>query len=49
LSTLVLIASGFAEPSFGILLACLLITAGAVLAAKSLLFRRSGAPAEAGA
>ncbi len=40
LSTLVLIATGFAEPSWRILAACVLITGGAVLAAKSLLFRR---------
>ncbi len=40
LSTLVLIATGFAEPSWRILAACLLITSGAVLAAKSLLFGR---------
>ena len=39
LSTLILIAAGFAEPSPRILAACLLITTGAVLAAKSLLFR----------
>lgn len=38
LSTLILIAAGFAEATPHILLACLLITAGAVLAAKSLLF-----------
>ena len=38
LSTLVLIAAGFAEPSLRILAACVLITGGAVLAAKSLLF-----------
>lgn len=38
LSTLVLIAAGFAEPTWPILAACLLITGGAVLAAKSLLF-----------
>ncbi|MET0942647.1 MAG: EamA family transporter [Mesorhizobium sp.] len=38
LSTLILIATGATEPSPHILLACLLITAGAVLAAKSLLF-----------
>ena len=38
LSTLVLIAAGMAEPSMRILAACLLITAGAVLAAKSMLF-----------
>ena len=40
LSTLVLIATGFAEPSLRILAACILITGGAVLAAKSLLFRK---------
>ncbi|MEW9805632.1 DMT family transporter [Mesorhizobium sp. ZMM04-5] len=40
LSTLVLIAAGVAEPSMRILAACLLITAGAVLAAKSMLFQR---------
>jgi drug/metabolite transporter (DMT)-like permease len=50
LSTLVLIATGFAEPSLTILAACLLITSGAVLAAKNLLLgRRTQAPAEAGA
>ncbi|RFC67739.1 MULTISPECIES: DMT family transporter [Mesorhizobium] len=38
LSTLVLIVAGFAEPTPRILVACLLITSGAVLAAKSLLF-----------
>jgi drug/metabolite transporter (DMT)-like permease len=42
LSTLVLIVAGFAEPSYRILAACLLITGGAVLAAKSLLFRKPG-------
>ena len=40
LSTLVLIAAGFAEPSLRILAACVLITAGAALAAKSMLFRK---------
>jgi drug/metabolite transporter (DMT)-like permease len=40
LSTLVLIVTGFAEPSWRILAACVLITGGAVLAAKSLLFGR---------
>lgn len=40
LSTLVLIVAGFAEPSLRILAACVLITGGAVLAAKSLLFSR---------
>lgn len=48
LSTLVLIAFGFAEPSLRILAACLLITGGAVLAAKSLTFG-SRKPAEAAA
>ena len=48
LSTLVLIAGGFAEPEPAILVACLMITAGAMLAARSMLFRprRTG---EAGA
>jgi len=50
LSTLVLMAFGFAEPSWRILAACVLITGGAVLAAKSLLFaRRRSVPGEAGA
>lgn len=40
LSTLVLIAAGMAEPTWRILVACLLITAGAVLAARSMLFSR---------
>lgn len=40
LSTLILMVTGFAEPSLTILAACLLITAGAVLAAKNLLFAR---------
>jgi drug/metabolite transporter (DMT)-like permease len=40
LSTIVLIAAGFAEPSLRILAACVLITAGAALAAKSMLFRK---------
>ncbi|MGN6146429.1 EamA family transporter [Mesorhizobium sp. 8] len=49
LSTLVLIAAGFAEPSWRILAACVLITGGAVLAAKALLFGgRKVAAAEAG-
>ena len=43
LSTLVLIAAGFAEPTLGIVAACVLITSGAVLAAKSLLLGRSAA------
>jgi drug/metabolite transporter (DMT)-like permease len=40
LSTLILIAAGVAEPSLRILMACVLITAGAVLAAKSMLSGR---------
>lgn len=46
LSTLVLIVAGFAEPSLRILAACVLITGGAVLAAKSLLVRKPGSTAE---
>lgn len=49
LSTLILIAAGFSEPTPHVLLACLLITAGAVLAAKSLLFKRRGASAASAA
>jgi drug/metabolite transporter (DMT)-like permease len=46
LSTLVLVLTGFAEPSWGIALACLLVTGGAVLAARDMIFRRSAvAPA----
>ncbi|MCP8897346.1 EamA family transporter [Shinella daejeonensis] len=44
LSTLVLIFAGFAEPSWRIALACLLVTGGAVLAAKDMIRRRT-APA----
>ncbi|MDX8499464.1 EamA family transporter [Mesorhizobium sp. VK4C] len=40
LSTLVLITAGVAEPSLRILAACVLITSGAALAAKSLVLRR---------
>lgn len=47
LSTLILIATGFAEPTISVLVACLLITAGAVLAAKSMLFRSRGSQAGA--
>lgn len=49
LSTLILLASGFAEPSWRILIACVLITGGAVLAAKEMIRPRSKeaeAPAE---
>lgn len=40
LSTLVLIASGFAPFHWSVIAACLLITLGAVIAAKDMLFRR---------
>lgn len=47
LSTLILILTGYAQYSHMILIACLLITAGAILAAKDLLFRRrTTAPAQ---
>lgn len=39
LSTLILVLFGFAEPSLRIALACLLITGGAALAAKEMIFR----------
>lgn len=42
LSTIVLIVTGFAEPSWRIAVACVLITMGALLAAKSMLFRDRG-------
>jgi drug/metabolite transporter (DMT)-like permease len=45
ISTLVLMATGFAEPSLTILAACLLITGGAALAARNLLFSRRHAAA----
>jgi drug/metabolite transporter (DMT)-like permease len=45
LSTLILLASGFAEPSWRILIACVLITGGAVLAAKEMIRPRSKAVA----
>ncbi|MBZ9699806.1 MULTISPECIES: DMT family transporter [unclassified Mesorhizobium] len=48
LSTLVLIAAGVAEPSLRIVAACVLITGGAALAAKSL-FLRKPAASESGA
>lgn len=44
LSTLILIVAGFAEPTLRILAACVLITVGAVLAAKSMLFDRKATP-----
>lgn len=40
LSTLVLIATGFASFHWSVIVACLLITIGAVIAAKDMLFRR---------
>lgn len=46
LSTLVLIAAGFAEPSPRILAACVLITGGAALAAKSLILGKVEAAAD---
>lgn len=45
LSTLILILTGYATYSHMILIACLLITAGAILAARDLLFRRRSAAA----
>jgi len=41
LSTLILILFGFAEPSWRIAAACLLVTGGAVLAARDMIFRRA--------
>ena len=46
LSTLVLIAFGFAEPSWRIALACLFVTGGAVLAARDIIFRARGAASQ---
>jgi drug/metabolite transporter (DMT)-like permease len=43
LSVLVLIAAGFAAPDWSITSACLLITAGALIAAKDMIFRRQPA------
>lgn len=43
LSTLILTLFGFATPSWGIALACLLVTGGAVLAAHRMILRRSTA------
>lgn len=47
LSTLVLIAFGFAEPSLRVGIACLLITGGAVLAAKEMIRRKPASTAAA--
>ncbi|MFK0277363.1 DMT family transporter [Ensifer sp. NPDC090286] len=46
LSTLNLLLFGFAEPSWRIVLACLFVTGGAVLAAKDLILRKSTATAQ---
>jgi drug/metabolite transporter (DMT)-like permease len=43
LSTIVLVAAGFAPFTWPVIVACLLITVGAVIAAKDMLFRRSPA------
>ena len=40
LSTLVLVATGFAAPTWAIAIACLLITGGAAVAAKDMILRR---------
>ena len=42
LSTLVLVAAGFAAFTWPVMAACLLITLGAVIAAKDMLFKRAG-------
>lgn len=47
LSTLILILFGFGEPTLAILVACLLITGGAALAAKDMVMRRKKAQAPA--
>ncbi len=44
LSTLNLVLTGFAEPSWRIALACVLVTGGAVLAAKDMILRRKPEP-----
>lgn len=46
LSTLILVIAGVAEPTPVILLACLLITGGAVLASRDMIFRRRAQRAE---
>ncbi|MCA1406166.1 EamA family transporter [Ensifer sp. IC3342] len=48
-STLILVLFGFADPSWRIAAACLLVSGGAVLAARDMIFRkRSAAPQPAG-
>ena len=49
LSTLVLIVAGFAQPTLNVVAACVLITAGAALAALPSLLRRRPAVAETSA
>lgn len=44
LSTLVLVAAGFAPLHWSVVAACVLITLGAVVAAKDMLFRRANSP-----
>lgn len=39
LSTLILLAAGYGEPGWRLVIACLLVTGGAILASKDLLFR----------
>ncbi len=44
LSTLILVLAGFAPAHWSVAAACVLITAGAVIAAKDMLFRRTNSP-----
>jgi drug/metabolite transporter (DMT)-like permease len=44
LSTLVLVLFGFAEPGWRLVIACLLVTGGAVLAAKDMIFKATSKP-----
>ena len=44
LSTAILIATGYAAYNHTVLIACLLITAGAVIAARDMIFRRRAVP-----
>lgn len=46
LSTAILIATGYAAYSHNVLIACLLITVGAFVAARDLIFRRKRVPSE---
>ncbi|MCF3641004.1 EamA family transporter [Rhizobium sp. TRM95111] len=47
LSTLILVTAGFAEPSWRIAAACLLVTGGAIVAAQDMIFRRRPATGDA--